>query len=271
MDLSTALGIIGLAATVVLGLLGIAVAMNRRDPGELTFILERTIFLFKDIVKGMPQLTVLYKNESVTETLILIRGTLVNTGHIDVTEGSVKRPLEALLPKGSRWRESTVVDTSPDLKVRLDIATNALVFNLGLFRRDEYVRLELLLELPEAELRNLSSSDTLLRAIEFQHRIANTRRVVAVPGPRYYEGMPGIGSGLFATGMMAVLLVLTQRGFVPIPLPGPITNSMLVGMVLLVFLVTTLRPLLRLPTTMRLRRLHKLLKSSKARSSRHAA
>ena len=69
MNPTTILAIIGTLATIVLGGWGIYLAVKRRYPGRITFIIEDSIGLFDSIVRNLPELAVLYKGESVRQNL----------------------------------------------------------------------------------------------------------------------------------------------------------------------------------------------------------
>jgi hypothetical protein len=182
MDRATILTIVGLIATVALGSFSIYLVLRRRYPGRITFIKESSIGLFDSIVKNLPDLSVLYKDEPVNENLVLLKGILHNTGSIDITEAMIKKALAIKLPEGYRWRAHKIVSSSSEVQADIKkVNPTTLEFEIGLFRCDEHIRFEALAEVPiqqdSSEQRVEDAGVRLTRALIISHRIAETRKV----------------------------------------------------------------------------------------------
>jgi len=175
-DWSFWLTVVGTIATVVFGIWAILIAKKRAYPGEITFFHDRTIRLFDDITGSLPQLTVSYKGEPVKKNLTLIKGFLVNTGTKDITKEMVETPLTFELAEGYRWLEVSA-KCSSNLEERAKITNPKIVeFSLGLFRCNEFLRFEGLLEVSEGKKWG--------GTIYHSHRIADTGDIKrkTVPG-----------------------------------------------------------------------------------------
>lgn len=64
-DLNFWIGISGVIATFVFGVLSIYLVKVRRYPGHLTFIQEQIIGLFDSIVKNFPQISITYDTKNI--------------------------------------------------------------------------------------------------------------------------------------------------------------------------------------------------------------
>lgn len=182
MSPSTILAIIGTLATVVLGTFSIYLAIKRRYPGRITFVVEDSIGLFDSIVRNLTELAVLYKGEPVRKNLVLLKGFLVNTGTRDITDSMIEDKLEARLPEGYKWLTGKVVASSSNVRAEATrIDDQRLRFDVGLFRCDEFIRFEAVVEVPLEEATDgparRQPGDALKEVLTFTHRIADTRRV----------------------------------------------------------------------------------------------
>jgi hypothetical protein len=180
MDLPLTIGLLGL----IISAWGIYLVLKYRYfLGQISFVKEHTIALFDTIVKNLPDLAVLYKDKPVTPNLVLIRGALLNSGKKDISPAMVEKPITIKLPNGYRWIESKLISASENLKAAINMVdTQSLILETGLFKPNEYVRFEALLEAP-IENGNINRSSKELiqgkvdKAIEFSHRIADLRKI----------------------------------------------------------------------------------------------
>jgi hypothetical protein len=183
MDSAGFLTTLGVLATIVLGGWSIYLATRQRYPGRLSFVKESCLGLFDSIVKNLPELSVLYEDTPVKENLVLLKAYLLNTGRKDIAEGMTEEPLHIVVPDSFRCVTARVVSSSPNVRATVNIMSDTtLQFDIGLFRCDEHIRLEALVEVPEAGATPASKperkpSARLVESLTFHHRIADTGKV----------------------------------------------------------------------------------------------
>ncbi|MBI3090827.1 MAG: hypothetical protein HYY96_09180 [Candidatus Tectomicrobia bacterium] len=184
MQVSTVLGILGIIVSSLFGLWGVyTTIIQRRYPGRITFIIEDIIGLFDTIVKNLPELRILYNEAPVTPSLVFLKAAMLNRGKKDIDASMVETPITLYLPEHYRWLTSRVVSTSHDVNADVDIKDerSLQVIISGLFRVGEYIRIEILAEVPPGnELSGdsqVSMSNKLQNAITLQHRIPDTRMI----------------------------------------------------------------------------------------------
>lgn len=187
MNASNILAVVGILATVVFGIWGVVIVIQRRYPGQLTYVKESYIGLFDSIVKNLPELAVLYNNVPVGQGLVLVKGAILNTGSKDITDSMVEQELAFALPSDFRWLTAKIVGTSGNVKASLAIQNSSLVFSTGLFRCTESIRFQAIAEAPIYEAggtkRRETSEDRLDKAISITHRIADTQKVASLDLP----------------------------------------------------------------------------------------
>lgn len=178
---------LGLAATVFFGGASVYLVVRRRYTNRLTFLIEKEISLFDDIVRNLPELSVTYNGAPVSENLVLLKGVILNLGDRDITPEMVSKPLEVVVPEGFAWRTAKVVASSEDVKATTAINDcQRLALGLGLFRRNEYLALEAVAEVSSAVPISGAKQPQRLRLssqLTFQHRIADTAAVEVRPFP----------------------------------------------------------------------------------------
>jgi predicted nucleic acid-binding Zn ribbon protein len=190
MDWITILTVAGVVCTVGFGLAGIYYFYRaRRYPGEITFIKESCIGLFDTIVRNLDELSVQYKGEPIGENLVLLKGYIVNTGSIDISQEMVADKIRIRLPDGFRWMTAKKVSSSDGVKAKINIIDACNIeLETGLFRRKEFVQFEAIAEVPikqkDGEGDRIDPSSDFMSKLQFVHRIANTQKVVEKELPR---------------------------------------------------------------------------------------
>ncbi len=183
MDTTTIIGFSGIIATIVIGIAGIMFAKKKQYRGEITLIEEEYISLFNDIIKNMPELQISYMERPVKENLVLFKGYLLNTGSKDIADQMVVRKLEIKVPEGSKWVRSKVVDSSENVNASIENSSDtSIIFDLGLFRCNEYLKFECLAEMLTSDNAK-SPSKFLKKNIKVKHRIADTGKTNQISMP----------------------------------------------------------------------------------------
>lgn len=219
MFISILLSILGIAATVILGLWAIMLAIRKGYPGELTFLKHNSIGLFDAITRNMPDLNITYKDEPISDNLVLINGFIVNSGKQDITKEMTEENLSIVLPDGFRWIDKKIVSSSP--KVKADIVakndTN-LAFDIGLFREGKFIQFEALAKVPESDSASehdrMSPEKILSDNLNFTHRIANTDKVKEMPFRDNFAVTKKRNKALFSIwGMVLIIILLVFVNF----------------------------------------------------------
>jgi hypothetical protein len=202
------LTIIGIAATIIFGIWGIIIVVRRRYPGEITYVKEAYIGLFDSIVKNLPELSVLYNNNPVGQGLVLVKGSILNTGSKDITESMIEQKISLSLPDEFRWLTAKIVGCSQNVHAEISIEGQNLSFLTGLFRCNEFIRFQAIAEVPIHPSKNERIERRLEKAIAINHRIADTKKVVSVDLPNKRCGKHRVLSLFSLALVMTILLII---------------------------------------------------------------
>jgi len=214
MDFTVTLAAVGILITLILGILSIWLTVKRKYLGRITFVCEDVMGLYDDIMRYIPELSISYNNVPVTENSVVLKGFFVNTGAKDISPDMVEERLTIRLSEGNKWVLGRVVSCSPSVRASVAVLDNRnLVFDMGLFRRDEYIRFEALAEMstqsPVSPVNGgkITSGERLVNTFEFHHRISDTDKIRQVHLPSIEEG-PSPISEVFS-GHMFIPVFLT--------------------------------------------------------------
>ncbi|MHC4694452.1 MAG: hypothetical protein ACYS67_17055 [Planctomycetota bacterium] len=176
MDYLTILTICGIVVGVITTAIGTYITMKRRQTAKLTFFEENVIPLFDVITKNLPDITIYYHGKPISRGLILLKGVIVNTGARDITNEMVVEKVSFNLPDGFKWHSVKLLSQSPKVNGEIVHFDDNLVFSLGLFKPNEYIRFHALAEnlIPEeASAEEVSNvEDEFVKALTITHRIA---------------------------------------------------------------------------------------------------
>lgn len=223
MDTQTLLAVIGIAATILLGLWAITITVRYNRSVRITYAHDQAIALTDDITQNFPELGIVFRGEPVSQNLVLLKGYLINTGKKDISREMVEERITLELPENYEWVECKVVESSPSLKANaIKCDSMHVAFETGLWKAKEYMKFEALAKVPvvKANLDNPPADRPTLRlrkALSFSHRIADSSRIVEtrVPRPLGRKNripIPGLPLHLVGSARLNVFISLLMIG-----------------------------------------------------------
>src|SRR5262245_50978959 len=103
MDTQTLMAILGIAATVLLGLWAIIITVRYNRNVRITYAYDQAIALTDDITQNFPELGITFREEPVSQNLVLLKGYVINTGKKDISREMVEERITLSLPEGYEW------------------------------------------------------------------------------------------------------------------------------------------------------------------------
>lgn len=174
--------IVGIIATIIVGYIGIRYAYKYKTRTSLLFFEHSCISLFKSVVKELDELEIKYKGKTVTENLIIYKGTFFNSGNNDIDKNLIHDPVKLILPDDYEWKKVKIIDQSKDVKLEFEAKTNELQFSWDILKENEFFTFDSVIEYKpkkssKEESQTIISNITrdLSKKITFSQRITNLK------------------------------------------------------------------------------------------------
>lgn len=180
-DMNLILTISGIVITILIGYLGIKYSLKAQKKVSLCFIEKDFLPLVKKISKSFDTINISYENKPISESLILLKGCILNDGNCDIDKAIIHKPLEMGLPDGYKFVEVKQTDCSENINAVYNIDNEKLVFNWDLLKSNEFFSFDVLIEANTVLIDNNSSKK--LKKVElkdfyqFNHRITNLKEL----------------------------------------------------------------------------------------------
>jgi hypothetical protein len=173
MTFSDILTIVGLILTILFGIWGIIITIRKRYPGRITFVEENAIGLFNSIIKSFSEIKIQYNDLPISEQMIYLKASFINTGNIDLSTKDNTHKLKIELPNDYKWINCKITGQSKDIVCNLSNTNGDLIFDFDLLRKNEFIQFEAF-----AEIKNTDRpASTFRKSLSFSHRIPNTAKV----------------------------------------------------------------------------------------------
>lgn len=177
MKFSDILTILGLILTVVFGIWGIVITIRKRYPGRITFVEQNAIGLFNSIIESFPEIKIQYNDLPISEQMIYLKASFINTGSIDLSTKESSHKLKIELPTDYKWINCKITDSSQNIQCTLSRTNSELCFDFDLLRKNEFIQFEAF-----AEIKNTDRPASVFRkSLIFSHRIPNTAKADKQP------------------------------------------------------------------------------------------
>lgn len=167
--------VLGISVSVIFGVLGIYLTLRSRYPGKITFVNEQIIELFDSVGNTIEKLEVTYDDSEISQNLVLLNGSFINSGKSDITIDMVEKPIHLSLPAGYKWLSGNMVQSDVDAELTI-VDDRTIAISTGLFRKNEFIRFHALAQLPDSEGEK-SNAKKLKDSLTFSHRITNTANI----------------------------------------------------------------------------------------------
>jgi hypothetical protein len=175
----TGLGFALTGLGVLLAIIGIVLTIKANKKINLSYIEVDYIPLFQSIVKNIDGIEVQYEGKTISPSLHLLKGCIINAGTLDIDDQAIHEPVRIKLLETFKWVKVGISDKSPDLKVEYEIReTGELEFRWNLMKKGEYIKFDALIEAKvesaEADVKDGHKAELgFTKNLSIRHRIAN--------------------------------------------------------------------------------------------------
>lgn len=176
MDINLTLTIIGIVLTIVLGIYGIYYTKSSIKNSDVSLICHSIIPIFSTLQKRFDNIKIEYSGNQISENLIYLKFTFVNNGKFDIDKEKIFKPLELEFPDNYKVLECKISEkSSDDIISNITINDNKTTIEWDLLKMNEYLSLELFLDLPKDDTGINASNIT--KKLKLNFRIADLRRI----------------------------------------------------------------------------------------------
>lgn len=168
--------IFGIIISILIGFWGIWYTRKTRRYTSISFVEKEFLPLFKTIIKNLNFLEIKYKGIPISDNLVLIKASLVNTGNVDIDKSKIFKPITISLPNYFRCIEIAPTEKSKDINVNLLSDNNTITIEWDLFKQNEFISFDLLVEVVTSETIP-NYEEKRLSYYLINHRIADLTRI----------------------------------------------------------------------------------------------
>lgn len=143
--------IIGLGLPLVIFLIQLWLRQKDNKTCAITFIENRNYVLDPSLSNRVDGLSILYKENPIKGHLLYYQLTITNSGAKDISNSEVSTPLTISLPDNICIKSCEVYDKSEYLDLKIHVKTNEIVIEWNLFKKEEYIRLDIVADYSPSE------------------------------------------------------------------------------------------------------------------------
>lgn len=171
------IGIFGAVLTIGFGIYSLKKMKDSTPKVELSFI-KNECFSLVDESYNKLGLDIRYKEEKITNPIILLKATLRNTGSLDIDKNMMFQPLKIISSPQYKWLEAKVLTSPENANIEANIFNpNTLILNWDLLKEQESLEVEMVIEQIDKIQDEVPSTIYFYDNIYFEHRITNLKNI----------------------------------------------------------------------------------------------
>ncbi len=171
------IGIIGVILTAGFSIYSLRKMKKTTPKIELSFSKNECFSLIDESYNELG-LDIKYKGNKITNSVILLKAIIKNTGSLDIDRNLVFSPLKIISLPQYKWLEAKIVSTPIDANIELKISTpNELTLIWDLLKENEWIEIEMVIEETEKPQNEVPSTVNFYDNIKFEYRITNLKNI----------------------------------------------------------------------------------------------
>lgn len=172
------IGVIGVILTLGFSIYSIKRMKKSAPKVELTFAKDECFSIIDESYNDLG-LDIKYKGEKITNSIILLKATLRNSGTQDVDKNLIFQPLKIITTENYKWLEAKVKSSPENSNIDVSInATNELILNWDLLKENESLGFEMVIEEVHKTENEFPSTINFYDNLKFEHRITNLKNII---------------------------------------------------------------------------------------------
>lgn len=150
-------------------------------------LVSEDVTIVANIGKISSDLKVSYKDDGVSNDLILISAYLINVGNVDIAIDDVEEPVTIVLPSGAQWLSFQVERNNHNMRVKGELVNNRLEIGCGLWKKNEGFKFDALMTIHDESI--LKDKNEIFSLIKIKSRIKGLQgiSVTRLPEAKTYK------------------------------------------------------------------------------------
>jgi len=174
--MNIAIGALSLALTLGFGLYAIISRRKSLEKISISFERKECYSLVKNEIENL-NISVIHNKSMITNSIILFRGGLVNSGIIDIDKSRIHSPLRLVAPSGYKWLEAKLSKSNCSAVVKLKKTEDqVLEMEWDLLKKGEEIEFEAVIEVDQ-EISIEDATDELYGNMKFEYRITDLNKI----------------------------------------------------------------------------------------------
>lgn len=175
--IGTILGILGILITLVFGGYSIWVYKKSKKNVSLEFRNKECYSLFREDVNRL-NIEIVYNKTALNNTLVLLKATLLNTGHIDIDQNRIYKPLKIKSSETYKWLEATVTGSPSGAQTNIQLLNEQEVeITWDLLKQNESIEIEALVEITGKLGKEVEKGNDFFNNLTFDYRITDLNSI----------------------------------------------------------------------------------------------
>ncbi len=137
---------IGILITIIIGALSVYFTIVKVNKNILYFIKFNYFSLFNPVMQEISEIEIYYKKKLIDKDLIVLKGSFLNGGDIDIVKDKIHKPLSIKLPANCKWRNLIITKESDGLTINPIFKNELVEFNWDILKSGEYFSFESVFE-----------------------------------------------------------------------------------------------------------------------------
>lgn len=162
------------AVGIIVSIFGIIQTFLAKSNKKIRYWQVETESIFSNKIKEIEGLKIEYKNEELSDNVIILKTVIENNGEKDIDESIVYAPMKISFNKSIKVLDVELLDAPDGIAVLTE--NNSIICDWNLLKKKEFFVLKILLKIEEEEIKAIKSDELLKKYTEIDYRITDVNK-----------------------------------------------------------------------------------------------
>jgi len=158
----------------VVGIVSIIQAFSAYRNKKIRYWQVETESIFSNKIKDVKDLKIFYKNEELSDNVIILKTVIENNGKKDIDKSIVYAPMKISFKESIKLLDVELLDSPDGISVSKE--ENSIICNWNLLKKNEYFVLKILIKIEDEEIKSIKSDELLQSYTDISYRITDVNK-----------------------------------------------------------------------------------------------